>query len=250
MVRNHARIIISYGRRHGSNLTPYLPPDFTDFLIDSGGFQIHQGTSERDITVQAYSFWLNSILKRYGEYGKGGVVRGYFGLDTADWVETQRNYDYMKSKGLNPIPVWKAFWPESFLDALCEEYPWVAVGGIAFGGSKVTLRRIFERIYVRHPTTKFHMLGVGIRGGIAFKTFRAYSVDVSTWGVPARFGHDIIFDSNQVLKEVKLPDHLRKKLRESKEFEDEMIEKAIKLIQSLETELDKINDPRQNQMEI
>ncbi len=249
LVDAKARIIISYGRKHGTADEAYLPPGFDDFLIDSGGFQIAMRTHERqklpgDNTLKAYTMWLQFILDKYGD-----KVKGYMGLDTADWGESIRNYEYMKSEGLTCIPVWKAFWPEEMLDALCEEYDYVAVGGVAFGASKMVLRHIFERVTTQYPGIKLHMLGVGIRGGVAFKTFRPYSVDVSTWGVPARYGHDIIFDKKQVLKEVKLPDDLRQKLRDSKEFEDQMIAKAIRLMQSLETELDKMHEPHQLQIQ-
>ena len=248
LVKAKARIIISYGRKHGSSLDVYLPPGFDDFMIDSGGFQIAMGTHERqglpgDDTLEPYTLWLQLLLRKYGN-----IIKGYIGLDTKDWAESLRNYDYMKSKGLKPIPVWKAFWPEAMLDALCKEYDYIAIGGVAFGASKEVLRHIFERVTMQYPNIKFHMLGVGIRGGVAFKTFRPYSVDVSTWGVPARYGHDIILDRKQVLKEVKLPNNLRQKLRDSKEFEDEMITKAIRLVQSLETELDTFHEPHQTQM--
>lgn len=246
----HARIIISYGRKHGTADEAFLPPGFNDFLIDSGGFQLARKTHERqqlsgDNTLKAYTMWLQFILDKYKD-----IVKGYVGLDTADWGESIRNYDYMRSEGLTCIPVWKAFWPEEVLDALCQEYDYVAVGGVAFGASKIVLRHIFERVTTRYPETKLHMLGVGIRGGVAFKTYRPYSVDVSTWGVPARYGHDIVFDKDQVLKEVKLPDDLRQKLRDSQEFEEQMLTKAIRLMQSLETKLEELHEPHQIQMEV
>lgn len=213
--------------------------------MDSGGYQLAVGTAERDIILGAYTLWLQLLLREYGN-----KINGYMGLDTGDWVESMHNYDYMRSEGLTPIPVWKAFWPSGFLDALCQEYDYIAIGGIAFGGSKENLRHIMERVMMTYPTKKFHMLGVGIRGGVSFKTVRPYSVDVSTWSAPARFGHDIILDKKQILKEVKLPDDVRQRLRDDQPFQEEMLLKAIHLLQSLETELDKRTDAHQIQMRV
>ena len=243
--QERARIIISYGRKHGSSLDVYLPPGFDDYMLDSGGYQLAVKTQERQVFLKAYTLWVNFILEKYKD-----KVKSYMGLDTQSWTESLRNYDYMKSEGLNPVPVWKAFWPEALLDALCEEYDYVAIGGIAFGASKKVLRSIFERVKMSHPETKLHLLGVGIRGGVAFKTFRPYSVDVSTWSVPARFGHDIILDKKQVLKEVKLPDADRERLRKDSAYLESMLTKSIRLMQSLETELDKLDEPYQQQMSL
>ncbi len=240
LVQCKARLIVSYGRKHGDSLEVYLPPGFNEYLLDSGGFQIHFGTQERDVNIRGYTLWVQFILDKYGD-----KVKGFMGLDNADWESSLDNYEYMRKEGLTSIPVWKAFWPEQVLDFLCSEYDYVAVGGVAFGASKQVLRHVFERVVTNHPKTKLHMLGVGIRGGVAFQTFRPYSVDVSTWSVPARFGHDIILDKKQVLKEVKLPDELRQRMRDDKSYEDAMILKAIKLMQSLETELDNFHEPHQ-----
>ena len=154
----------------------------------------------------------------------------------------------MRSEGLTPIPVWKAYWPEEMLDVLCEEYDYIAVGGIAFGTSKQVLRHIFERVKVQYPDTKLHMLGVGVRSGVAFKTFRPYSVDFSTWNVPARFGHDLILDKKQILKEVALSKELKQRLRDDNEFETQMVRKAIRAVCALETQLENFNEPHQIQM--
>ena len=246
--RAEAKIIISYGRKHGSNQEVYLPPGFDNFLLDSGGYQTAMKTQARDVLIRGYTMWVQFILDKYGEYDKGGLVKGYMGLDTKDWEESLNFYEYMSSEGLTPIPVWKAFWPEEILNYLCDKYPWVAVGGIAFGGSKQDLRDIWERVHLSHPKTKFHMLGVGVRGGFAFKTYRPYSIDVSTWSAPARYGMTIVPDKKQVLRETSLPVELKQKLRDDKAYEAEVVYDAIKILQNLDTLLDDFQEPSQKDM--
>jgi hypothetical protein len=248
LIQEKSKIIISYGRLHGSRLNPSLPSGFNNMLLDSGGFQTAFGTQERTVNITGYTLWTKFIIDRYGKFGNGGIISGFMGLDSMEWIESLQNYEFMRKQGLECIPVWKAFWPEYVLDYLCGQFEYVAIGGIAFGGSKETLRHIFERVLIKYPMTKFHGLGVGIRGGVAFKSFRPYSVDVSTWSVPARYGHDIVFDKKQVLKEKVLPQEMRDQIRNSKELERQLVHKAIKLINSLDTELEKLNEPYQTQM--
>jgi len=247
LVQEHSRLIVSYGRRHGDRIVNGLPEGFNDYMIDSGGFQLAMGTQERGVFIEAYTMWVKFILKKYGRLSEGGAISGWVGLDTADWKESLRNYEYMRKEGVTPIPVWKAFWPDDVLSYLCDQYGYVAIGGIAFGASKKVLRNTFERVIMDHGDTKFHGLGVGIRGGFAYKSFRPYSVDVSTWSVPARYGHDIILDPKQVLKEVKLPEAERQRLRDDKNYENEMVLKAIRLMNSLEVELEKMHSDYQLQ---
>lgn len=245
LVDSHARLIVSFGRAHRLPLGQYLPGGFSDYMLDSGGYQLAVGTAERAVNVDHYCLWAHLVMESHGD-----KVRAIIGLDTKDWYESLSNYQKMKREGLIVVPVWKAFWPVEVLEHLCSEYDYIAMGGVAFSVSKETLRSVWERVIVKYPYVKIHMLGVGIRGTIAFKTFRPYSVDVSTWSVPARFGHDLVPDKKQIMKEVKLPDHLRQRLRDDKNYEFEMVGKAIKIIQSLEYVLDDLHEPHQIQMEV
>jgi len=243
LLQEKCRLIISYGRKHGSHLEPSLPSGFSEFLIDSGGFQIAMGTTERDVSVSGYCLWLHFLLEKYGD-----MIHGYMSLDVGRNAElSYNNYLIMRTEGLSPIPVWHDGEDEALLREYCDMSEYVAIGGLVGGflRSKSYYRRLFERIKVKYPEQKFHMLGIGLLGVNAFRTFRPYSVDFSTWNVAARFGHDIIYDKKQLLKEVKLPEEVRMRLRNDKGFEEGMVRQAVKKVLSLETELEKLNDPWQ-----
>ena len=239
-----ARLIISYGRRHGNYLEPTLPETFPGYLIDSGGFQLAMGTSERGIFLEGYCLYLKFLLRKYGE-----KIHGYFALDTKSPVQTLENLDYMLAQGLHPISIWKGYWEPQMLDDLCKNFEYVGVGGIA-RTSKQQLLSVWERIADKYPKTKIHLLGVGIRSTYAFRTFRPYSVDVSTWSVPGRFGHDIVMDDKGIMKEKKLSDEGRQRLRDDEEHEMEMIRGAIKTILSLETIMEDLHEPFQQQLDL
>lgn len=251
-----ARVIISYGRKHGSMLKPELPGNFRDYLIDSGGFQLKMGTAERDITIEAYTLWLQMITEKYGD-----KVSGYMSLDlmpgnlkdrkevlwTAD--ESVKNTEYMIKEGLKPVPVWKTFWPEDVLYYYCGITKYVAIGGlVGYQGGKEALRHLFERIHTKYPDNEFHMLGVGIRAVIAFKTYRPRSIDFSTWTVAARFGHDIVLDDKQYLKEVAMSKEDRQRVLVDEAFLKSKLRQAIKSCMTLETYIENLHEPHQVQM--
>ena len=214
------------------------------------------GTSERDINITGYSLWLQFLLDRYGD-----KIKGYMSLDLfpknrqdrAEILETAelsiRNTQYMFSEGLTPIPVWKTFWPIDILDYYCSLSEYVAIGGlVGYQGGKSALRHLFERLYKKYPDNVFHMLGVGIRAVMAFKTFRPYSIDFSTWSVAARYGHNIVLDDKQYLKEVALPDEEKERIRKDPVFMKEVVQQNIRSCMSLEDYVETLNEPHQLQM--
>ena len=252
LVEEKCRVIISYGRKHSKEVVS-LPEPFDDYLIDSGGFQIITGSAERDISIKAYSLWLEFILDKYKD-----KIKGYMSLDLfprnrnskqeikETMEESVRNVEYMIGEGLSPIPVWKTFWPGDVLDYYCNLFQYVAIGGlVGYQGGKQALRRLFERINLRYPDNIFHMLGVGIRATIAFRTFRPYSIDFSTWSVAARYGHTIVPDSKQYIKEVALPEEDKIRVRKDEVFKNNLVREMIRVCNSLETQLDDLNDPYQ-----
>ena len=255
LVEEKCRVIISYGRKHGKELVS-LPEPFDDYLIDSGGFQIIAGSAERDIFIKAYTLWLEFILDKYKDKVKGYMSLDLFPKDRNNkqeiretMEESVKNTEYMIGEGLNPIPVWKTFWPEDVLDYYCGLSQYVAIGGlVGYQGGKQALRRLFERINLRYPDNIFHMLGVGIRSTVAFRTFRPYSVDFSTWSVAVRYGHTIIPDKKQYIKEVALSDEDKLRVRKDKVFRDNLVQRMIHTCNSLATQLDYLNDPHQTHL--
>ena len=135
----NARIIISYGRKHKLPFNDYIPLGFTDYMIDSGGFQFHQGTLQRSLTIGGYCLWLHLARERHGD-----VIKSWIGIDTNDYVESLEGYEKMRKEGLTCVPVWRVKWPDEVLDYLCSDYEYIAVGGVAFTAKKETLRKTLD----------------------------------------------------------------------------------------------------------
>lgn len=160
---------------------------------------------------------------------------------------TFKNQEYMEKQGLRPIPVWHAGEPEDYLGDYCKRYDYVAIGGISSLGTpgKSYILNLLTFVKEKYPNVKFHLFGIGISGLLAFKSLRPYSIDFSTWGVPARYGHDLVEDKKQLLKEIKLPPEIRENIKDDGTLEEEYLRGTIRKIKMLETNLQKFHDPYQ-----
>lgn len=241
--RNNSRMIISFGRAEGNQKKGnyVLPQGFDDYIIDSGGYQFITGVTTRSISVGSYSLFIEFALRENGD-----KLKGWVGLDVMDWEQSLKNYEELRGNGFPCIPVWKAFWPWEIFDYLCSEYSYVAIGGIASTStaSHEKVRKIWEKAHLRHPETKIHLLGVGVRAAIFCRTYRPYSIDVSTWSAPIRYGQYLKYDeeNNKILQR-ELPDELKQKMKEDKVYADSQVENAITVLQRLETSLDNLHEP-------
>jgi len=239
-----------------------IPPGFPSILIDSGGYKLQVKVSAvREPRVSAYSFWLeNEVIPKHKE------VANYMNLDifSLDIIGkpikekldslkrsaelTLKNQEIMEDKfGLKPIPIWHAGEPEEYFDYYCGKYDYVAIGGIASLGtpSKSSIMNLLVFSKQKYPEVKFHLFGIGISGLLAFKSLKPYSVDFSTWNVPARFGHQVIEDDKQLLKEIKLPDEEREAIRQDDNLEANYLRETIRKIKKLEKDLESYQDPYQ-----
>ncbi len=232
LLRENCRMLINYpAARDFSKSHPDIPHGFREVLIDSGGYQLQTGVAE--VSLQAYGLWLQLMLPKHPE------VVGYFNLDFPNPYDTLKNQTYLESEGLKPIPVWHLGDPEEILDLYSDLYDWISIGGIASAGimGKAGLARTINWIMSRCPNTKFHILGVGISGVLVFRQSVPYSVDFSTWSAVSRFGHAIVKDNDNWVKEIQLPKEQRDRLRVDPDFSREVTLDGIKNLIYFENEV-------------
>jgi len=232
-------ILVSYATTLHGNFK--LPKGFPSYFIDCGAFSAASG-SVQSISVQAYSLWLELLFREIGD--KKNVV--YCNLDViGDAKKTLENQQYMESQGLSPLPVWHEEEPEDYLSEYCQKYDYICIGGIVGSGtSKPRIKKLTEWLLQKYPKIKFHFFGIGITAASVFRSFRPYSVDFSTWSVPARFGHTVIAGDNSTLKEVKMDDESREKMK-LEEFSSQEIRLIIQRIKKFNEEIESIHDPHQ-----
>ena len=210
---------------------PKIPENFSEVLIDSGGYQLQTGVrTSMNIGVPEYSRWLTDALIKYPE------IIGYMNLDIAnDPIATMDNQFRMESEGLLPIPTWHDGEPKEFLDYYCDKYEWIAIGGLVSKRNlgKRYITNLCNWVQQEYPDSKFHFFGIGISGAMGYRQISPYSCDFSTWSTVSRYGHAIVNrktdpiyfkpgDGGQLIKEIQLPLEVRTRLMSTAEVVDKV----------------------------
>lgn len=186
---------------------------FGSFLLDSGAFTFmsgsHKGAINWDEYVEAYAAFIN----RYD-------VKLFFELDIDSVVgiaEVERlRFKLEKLTGKKPIPVWHKNRGKEYFIKMCENYPYVALGGYAI---KEIPKNLFEKgfpwfIKVAHQyKCKIHCLGYTSISGL--HKFHFDSVDSTAWLYGNRGGYLYKFNPNTgYMEQINAPKGCRLKSRE------------------------------------
>ena len=164
--------------------TEWAIPYMKNFMLDSGAFTFmtsHKGKVD----------W-NDYLRRYADFINKNNVQLFFELDVDSVTGYKKVLEMRKflerETGKQPIPVWhKSRGKEEFLK-MCDEYKYVAIGGIV---SKEITRQEYKYfpwfINEAHKRgCKIHGLGFTNLEGI--KKYHFDSVDSTSWTTGNRFG--------------------------------------------------------------
>lgn len=172
-----------------------LIPRFNSFMLDSGAFSLFSG-NER-IKVDEY-------ITRYIEYINTNDVKIFFELD----IDKIIGYDKVKEirrrleqeTGKRPIPVWHKHLGKAEFLRMCDEYDYVAIGGIVSKEISIT-----EYKYLPYFINEAHKRGAKIHG-LGFTNMKWLSichfdsVDSTSWTVGNRFGYIWKFDGKKMIK--------------------------------------------------
>lgn len=164
--------------------TEWAIPRLKNFMLDSGAFTFmtsHKGKVD----------W-NDYLRRYADFINRNDVKLFYELDVDSVLGYQKVLEMRRwlerETGRQPIPVWhKSRGKEEFLK-MCDEYKYVAIGGIV---SKEITRQEYKYfpwfINEAHKRgCKIHGLGFTNLEGI--KKYHFDSVDSTSWTTGNRFG--------------------------------------------------------------
>lgn len=173
--------------------TERLIPYMGDFLLDSGAFSFISGAKSVD--------W-DDYIKRYANFINRNKVEKYFELDIDSVVGYEKVLDFRKKledlTGKPSIPVWHiSRGKDEFLKS-CEEYSYVALGGIVSG-------EWWTEEYFPWFINEAHKRGVKIHGlGYTkipnLKRFHFDSVDSTAWTTGNRFGYFYKFNGHTMTK--------------------------------------------------
>lgn len=181
---------------YSDSWTEALIPYFKSFMLDSGAFTFmtsHKGQVD----------W-NDYIRRYAEFINKNGVKLFYELDIDSIVGYEKVIEMRRwlesATGKNPIPVWhKSRGKEEFLK-MCDEYDYVAIGGIV---SKEITRQEYKYfpwfINEAHKRgCKIHGLGFTNLEGI--QKYHFDSVDSTAWTTGNRFGSIYRFNGTTMEK--------------------------------------------------
>lgn len=194
-----------------------LMPYFGDFLLDSGAFTFMQNS-------KTHVDW-NEYLERYADFINRYNIDKFFELDI-DSVVGYDNVLKLRKKlesltGKQSIPVWHLSRGKEEYLKMCEEYPYVAIGGLVGKAARSKKQKQLEASFpwfineAHKRNAKMHGLGYTSEQGI--RNYHFDSVDSTSWTTGNRFGHVYKFDGRKITKTDK-PDGTRMPKEKAREL--------------------------------
>lgn len=172
---------------------------YEDILLDSGAFTL--------FTSGETANW-DEYLERYANFINKHKIRHFFELDIDKLVGREKVIEMTKRleqmTNQKPIPVWHKFRGMAEFEKMCDEYPYVAIGGIVSGEIKrQEYPALSHFIKIAHDKgAKIH--GLGFTKIPLLKYLHWDSVDSTAWLSGNRFGAIYHFE-NGVMSKVRPP---------------------------------------------
>lgn len=173
-------------------------PNWKMFLLDSGAFTFMSGKSEVN--------W-DSYLSRYIEFINTHNIQYFFELDIDSIIGYERVKEIRtrleNETGKQCIPVWHRERGLEEFKTLCQEYDYIAIGGMAIKDIKPNefpVLKKFVQLAAQYGT-KVHGLGFTPRNA---DSYGFYSVDSSAWISSARYGGIDYFDG-KIIRRITTP---------------------------------------------
>lgn len=167
-----------------------------NFLLDSGAFSYMNGAKCTKKMLLEYLDKYISFINKYN-------IKYFFELDVdtifgIEFVELMRE-KLEKETGKKCIPVWHKGRGIEYWKMMCDNYNYVAIGGLVFHVKKEEYPLIKKMVdYAYYKGVKVH--GLGFTKTKLLDNYRFYSVDSSSWLASASRGQRIAyFHNNEIL---------------------------------------------------
>lgn len=149
----------------------------SDLALDSGAFSVSQGNA--DISIKSYGEFLLQWEHLFRFVANLDVI--------GDPGGSQRNQEELEAMGCHPLPIFHLGSPMEYLEAMCERYGYIGLGGMAsVVGSPGERRDWITKCFKVIPSdVGVHGFGVG---DALVREFPWRSVDSTNWLAAARFG--------------------------------------------------------------
>lgn len=161
-----------------------------NFLLDSGAFSYMSG-AKADLEQ------MNEYVNRYIAFIKKYKIKYFFELDVDSVFGIQQVEIWRKKieyeTGRQCIPVWHKSRGIEYWKHLCEEYRYIAIGGIVTREIKISEYNLISKLvdYAYKKGVKVH--GLGFTRTKELHKYKFYSVDSSSYNTAATHGQRIYF---------------------------------------------------------
>lgn len=170
-------------------------PFLKGFLLDSGAFTFFSSN-------QNQNWW--EYIERYADFINSNNVEDFFELD----IDTLVGYDevrrlrakLIKLTGKQPIPVWHRSRGKNEFLKMCDEFDYVAVGGIVSKEIMPKEYPIFSYLINEAHKRGARIHGLGFTNLNGLRKYHFDSVDSTAWVSGNRFGSVYRFDGENLLK--------------------------------------------------
>lgn len=171
-------------------------PLFKDFLLDSGAFTFFSAKNQ-NINWEEY-------VDKYADFINRNKVNHFFELDIDKLIGFDNVLKLRKrlenKTGKQCIPVWHKFrGKENFLK-MCEEYKYVAIGGIVSKEIKQNEYPIFTYLINEAHKRGSKIHGLGFTNLKGLEKYHFDSVDSTAWTTGNRFGSIYKFNGRTMEK--------------------------------------------------
>ena len=191
--------------------TEKLLPFFGDFLLDSGAFTFMQN-QKKHCDFEGY-------LEQYADFIVRNKVEKFFELDIDSVVGYEKVLEYRakleRLTGKQCIPVWHKTRGHKEYIRHCDEYPYIAIGGIVVNEIKRPEYKVFPYMIEQAHKRNAKVHGLGFTNLKLLPEIHFDSVDSTAWTTGNRFGFMYQFNGRTMVKQ-DLPSGMR--LRDSRKI--------------------------------
>lgn len=152
-------------------------------FIDSGAFSVFTGKA--DINIDSYI----KFIKQINKYKMIDAVAALDVIGSDE--ESQKNYKYMKKKGVNVVPTFHIGDDFKSLKKMMNEYSYIAIGGIAKASSNIRknfLDDCWEILTDKEGNAIIKVHGFGITAPEFMIRYPWYSTDSTSWLSGGQYG--------------------------------------------------------------
>lgn len=195
IIRTHKPFILE-SFYYADDDTERLLPLFGDFLLDSGAFTFMQDNS-------THLDW-NAYIERYAAFIVRNDIQKYFELDIDSVVGYEKVKEFRNTlerlTNRPCIPVWHKSRGINEWIRMCDEYKYVAIGGIVSKEIKTEHYKAFPHMIAEAHRRNAKVHGLGFTNLSLLPKIHFDSVDSTAWTTGNRFGFIYRFNGTTMVK--------------------------------------------------